>query len=109
MDVRKRVHDQRARGNDFAVDVRLWAYVAPHRRVRLRYAERFTDEHVHHRRLAFPREQGNGGERVGGRAGAVIGRGDGLQGVRRDQGGDFRACSIAPFRMTTKICDQPRS
>ena len=55
MDVRKRVHDKRARGDDLAVDIRLWAHVAPHRRVRLCDAERFADEHIHHRRLVFPR------------------------------------------------------
>lgn len=55
MDVRKRVHDKRASGDDLAVDIRLWAHVAPHRRVRLCDAERFADEHVHHWRLVFPR------------------------------------------------------
>jgi hypothetical protein len=106
MDIGKGVHDEGARGDDLAVDVRLRAHVAPHRRVGLCYAERFTDEHVHDWRLAFPRGQGDGGERGGGRPRAtVIARGD----VRRDQVRDFRAGFITPFRITTKICDQPRS
>ena len=61
VDIRIWVHDESACGDDFAVDVDPRADIPPHRNMRLRYAERFMDEHIKDRCLVFPRGEGDRG------------------------------------------------
>ena len=65
VNVRKRVHQERPGGDDLVIDVHLRAQVPSHRDMRLRYAERFVDEHVKNRCLIFPRGEGDRRQRGG--------------------------------------------
>ena len=54
MDVREWVHNKGACGDDFAIDVYIWADIPPHCDMGLSYTERFMDEFVKDGCLIFP-------------------------------------------------------
>jgi len=54
VDVREWVHHKGACGDDFAIDIHLWAKILPHRDMGLGYTKRFMDELVEDGCLIFP-------------------------------------------------------
>lgn len=54
VDIREWVNHKGACGDDFAIDIYLWADILPHRDMGLGYTERFMDELVKDGCLIFP-------------------------------------------------------
>lgn len=62
VNITKRVDNIGPTGDYFVVDVKLWAEIPPHSRMRLRNARRLTNEGVKHRCFVLPSLDGDGGQ-----------------------------------------------